>query len=102
MTGSGIVIDENFVPVDEPVKGLCEVLGFDPLYLANEGKVLIVAGSAEANTALGLLRADPLGKQAQIIGEITDDKSGRVVLNTSIGGKRILDMLSGQQLPRIC
>ncbi|MCX6326506.1 MAG: hydrogenase expression/formation protein HypE [Bacteroidia bacterium] len=102
MIGSGITIDEDSVPVDDPVKGLCEMLGFDPLYLANEGKVLIVAGAGEETRVLDILRSDPLGKQSEIIGEIISDKRNFVVLNTSIGGKRILDMLSGQQLPRIC
>ena len=90
------------VPVDDPVKGLCEMLGFDPLYLANEGKVLIVAGDGEEIKVLDILRSDPLGKQSEIIGEIIPDKRNLVILNTSVGGKRILDMPSGQQLPRIC
>jgi hydrogenase expression/formation protein HypE len=102
MIGSGIAVDEDSVPIDDPVKGLCEMLGFDPLYLANEGKVLIVAGAGEETRVLDILRSDPLGKNAEIIGEIIPDKRSFVVLNTSIGGKRILDMLSGQQLPRIC
>ena len=102
MIKSGIEIHEASVPVDDPVKGLCEMLGFDPLYLANEGKVLIVVGAGEENRALDILRSDPLGKYSEIIGEIVTDKRNLVVLNTSIGGKRILDMLSGQQLPRIC
>jgi hydrogenase expression/formation protein HypE len=102
MTGLGIAIDEDSVPVEDPVKGLCEMLGFDPFYLANEGKVLIVAGAGEEKRVLDILRSDPLGKYAEIIGEIIPDKRNIVVLNTSIGGKRILDMLSGQQLPRIC
>ena len=102
MIKSGIILDENSVPVDEPVRGVCEMLGFDPLYLANEGKLLIVAGSGQAIKVLDILRSDPLGKQAEIIGEITDDKRNLVVLNTSVGGKRILDMPSGIQLPRIC
>ena len=102
MTGFGIAIDEATVPVDDPVKGLCEMLGFDPLYLANEGKVMMVVGAGEEAKVLDILRSDPLGKQSEIIGEIIPDKRNLVVLNTSIGGKRILDMLSGQQLPRIC
>jgi hydrogenase expression/formation protein HypE len=102
MTGLGIAIDEDSVPVEDPVKGLCEMLGFDPFYLANEGKVLIVAGAGEEKRVLDILRSDPLGKYAEIIGEIIPDKRNIVVLNTSVGGKRILDMLSGQQLPRIC
>jgi hydrogenase expression/formation protein HypE len=102
MIGSGISIDEASVPVDDPVKGLCEMLGFDPLYLANEGKVLIVAGAGEETRVLDILRSDPLGKYSEIIGEIVPDKKKLVVLNTSVGGKRILDMPSGLQLPRIC
>lgn len=98
---SGIFINEDLIPVDEQVKGLCEVLGFDPLYLANEGKVLIVVSSREAEKVLNLLRTDPLGKDAEIIGEITG-KIRHVELNTSIGSKRIMDMLTGHQLPRIC
>jgi hydrogenase expression/formation protein HypE len=99
---SGLVIDEASVPVDEPVRGLCEVLGFDPLYLANEGKVLFVAGAGEENKVTDILRSDPLGKDSEIIGEIVQDKKRHVVLNTSVGGRRIIDMPSGQQLPRIC
>jgi hydrogenase expression/formation protein HypE len=102
MIKSGIVINEASVPVDDPVKGLCEMMGFDPLYLANEGKVLMVVGSGEAEKVLDLLRSDPLGENSQIIGEIIHEKRNLVVLNTSIGGKRILDMPSGHQFPRIC
>ena len=79
------------------------MLGFDPLYLANEGKVLIVVGAGEEyKKVLDILQSDPLGKYSEIIGEIVQDKRNLVVLNTSIGGKRILDMHSGLQLPRIC
>jgi hydrogenase expression/formation protein HypE len=102
MTRSGIIINESKVPVDEPVKGLCEMLGFDPLYLANEGKVLIVVGNGEEKRVLDILRSDPLGAGSEIIGEIVNDERNMVELNTSVGGKRILDMPSGLQLPRIC
>jgi hydrogenase expression/formation protein HypE len=102
ITGLGLQIIEGSVPVDEPVKGLCEMLGFDPMYLANEGKVLIVAGEGEAEKVLDLLRSDPLGINSEIIGEVIPEKRHIVILNTTVGGKRILDMLSGQQLPRIC
>ena len=102
MIRAGITIDEISVPVDDPVKGLCEMLGFDPLYLANEGKILIVAGAGEETKVLDILRSNPLGKYSEIIGEIVPDKKKLVVLNTSVGGKRIIDMLSGLQLPRIC
>jgi hydrogenase expression/formation protein HypE len=102
MTGSGIMIDEASIPVDDPVRGICETLGFDPLYLANEGKLLMVVSAGEENRVLDILRSHELGQDAQIIGEIIPDKNKLVVLNTSIGGKRIIEMPSGQQLPRIC
>jgi len=102
MIGYNISINEDSVPIDEPVRGLCEMMGFDPLYLANEGKVLMVAGAGQEKRVIDILRSDPHGKDAGIIGEIMPDKKKLVILNTSIGGKRILDMLTGQQLPRIC
>jgi hydrogenase expression/formation protein HypE len=102
MTGSGIMIDEASIPVDDPVRGICETLGFDPLYLANEGKLLMVVSGGEEDRVLDILRSHELGQDAQIIGEIIPDKKKLVVLNTSIGGKRIIEMPSGQQLPRIC
>lgn len=102
ITGKGISVDESSVPMDEPVRGLCEMLGFDPLYLANEGKVLVVVGSGEAQKVLEIMRSHPLGKNAAIIGDISDYPTPMVTLKTSIGSKRILDMLSGLQLPRIC
>jgi hydrogenase expression/formation protein HypE len=100
--GSGIEINELSVPVEEAVKGLCEMLGFDPLYLANEGKMLIVARKSSAERILKVMREDPLGKYSAIIGEITSDNENMVRLNTMIGGHRILEMPSGLQLPRIC
>jgi hydrogenase expression/formation protein HypE len=102
MISSGIVINESSVPVEEPVKGLCEILGFDPFYLANEGKVLFVAGEEEHEKLLRLLQMQTLGKYSMVIGEITENDRNMVILNTSIGGRRILDMPSGTQLPRIC
>jgi hydrogenase expression/formation protein HypE len=102
MIKSGISVDEASIPVDDPVKGLCETLGFDPLYLANEGKILIVAGQEEEKKVLDILRSDPLGRDSGTIGEIIPDKRNLVILNTSIGGNRILDIPSGEQLPRIC
>jgi hydrogenase expression/formation protein HypE len=102
MIKSGIVLNESSIPVDDPVKGLCEMLGFDPLYLANEGKVVIVVRSGDEEKVLEILRSDPLGISSEIIGEIIEDKNELVILNTSVGGRRIVDMPSGQQLPRIC
>jgi len=102
MTGRGIIIDESFIPVDEPVKGVCEILGFDPLFLANEGKILIVSSKGVETKILDLLIQDPLGKNSAIIGEVTEDNGKKVILNTSSGGRRIIEMPSGVQLPRIC
>jgi hydrogenase expression/formation protein HypE len=99
---SGIVINESSVPVEEPVKGLCEILGFDPFYLANEGKVLFVAGDEEHKKVLDVLRSQPLGRYSEVIGEVVENNRNLVILNTAIGGRRILDMPSGMQLPRIC
>jgi hydrogenase expression/formation protein HypE len=102
LTGYGIEVNENSLPIDEPVRGACEVLGFDPLSLANEGKVLIVAGSGSEKEILGILRSDPLGRRSEVIGEIIKEKRNMVILNTLAGGKRVLDMPAGLQLPRIC
>lgn len=100
--GKGIAINESAIPVDEPVRGVCEILGFDPIYLANEGKILIVCSRGAETKVLNLLMKDPLGKDSAIIGEVTGDKGGKVIINTASGGRRILDMPSGVQLPRIC
>ncbi len=102
MTGSGILVDEQAIPVDKPVRGLCEIMGFDPLCLANEGKVLFVAGESEHQKILEILRSDILGRHAAVIGEITEDNRGIVILNTLAGGRRLVDMPAGMQLPRIC
>jgi hydrogenase expression/formation protein HypE len=102
MTGREIIIKEECVPVDDPVKGLCEMLGFDPLYLANEGKLIIVVKNGSEKMVLDALKNDPLGRKSEIIGEVTTGNNIRVLLNTITGGKRILEMHSGSQLPRIC
>jgi len=102
MTACGIAIDEALVPFEEPVRGLCEILGFDPLTLASEGRVIIVAAAEEAHRILNIMRSDPAGRDASIIGEITTEKPGRVIVNSSTGGRRFLDMPSGLLLPRIC
>jgi len=102
MTGKGISVSENTIPVDEPVRGVCEMLGFDPLYLANEGKLLIVAGAEDEKNIMEIMKSDPLGINASVIGEITDKGGQKVILKTISGGSRILDMPSGVQLPRIC
>jgi hydrogenase expression/formation protein HypE len=98
----GIEIDEIRTPIREEVKGFCEILGLDPLYLANEGKIVAVVPEKEAEIALAAMCAHPLGRGASIIGRIHDGEPGRVTMQTVFGGKRIVDMLVGEQLPRIC
>lgn len=95
-----IVLDA--IPIREEVKGICEVFGYDPLYIANEGKVVIVVPEVQADGVIERLRQHKLGQHSAIIGTITDQPAGKVVLNTEIGGRRFLDMLAGEQLPRIC
>jgi hydrogenase expression/formation protein HypE len=102
ISGFGIIIDESSVPVDQPVKGLCEIFGFDPFYLANEGKVLIVTGDDEHQKVLNVMRSTASGRHSVVIGEIMDTADNHVILKTLIGGTRILNMYSGVQLPRIC
>jgi len=84
------------------VRGACEILGLDPLYVANEGKCLAIVAPGAAEQALALLRAHPLGREAALIGEVVADHPGRVMMRSRVGGTRIVDMLSGEQLPRIC
>ncbi len=98
----GIAIDENKLPVSEGVKTGCELLGFDPLYLACEGRVLIVVQRDDEEKVLRAMKKDPLGKRSRVIGKVTIQGQGKVYLNTASGGKRIVNMLSGEQLPRIC
>jgi hydrogenase expression/formation protein HypE len=98
----GVLLKEERIPVKNEVKGFCELLGYDPLYLANEGKVIIVTAPQVAEKVLTILRKNPKGKDAQIIGEITDRFKGRVGVNTKFGGTRVVDMLAGEQFPRIC
>lgn len=98
----GIEIDENATPIREEVKGVCEILGLDPLYLANEGKIVAIVPEIEADAALAALRAHRYGRAACAIGRVVASRPGRVVMNTVFGGKRIVDMLVGEQLPRIC
>jgi hydrogenase expression/formation protein HypE len=102
ITAFGVMIDEALLPVEEPVRGVCEILGFDALTLASEGRVIIAAEAAEAERILDIMRSDPVGQQSSIIGEITAGRPGRVIVKSSSGGKRFLDMPSGLLLPRIC
>jgi hydrogenase expression/formation protein HypE len=99
---TGIRLDEARIPIAEEVRGACEILGLDPLYVANEGKMLAIVAPEAADAALAALRSHPLGAEAAIIGEVVDDYPGKVFLRSRIGGTRVVDMLSGEQLPRIC
>jgi hydrogenase expression/formation protein HypE len=100
--GVGIRLDEARIPIREDVKGACEILGLDPLYVANEGKVLAWVAPEDADAVLAAMRAHPLGRESVVIGEVVAGPPGRVVLRTRVGGERVVDMLSGEQLPRIC
>ncbi len=97
-----IRIHEPAMPIRDQVKGACEILGLDPLYLANEGKLVAVVPESGAQAVLAAMRAHPAGAHAAIIGEVTEAPRGVVVLHTGFGGQRIVDMLFGEQLPRIC
>jgi hydrogenase expression/formation protein HypE len=101
-SGVGVKIREDRLPVRDAVAGVCELLGFDPLYVANEGKLVAFVDPEDAESTLAILRADPLGRDACIVGEAVADHPGRVFMETRIGGNRIVDMLAGEQLPRIC
>jgi hydrogenase expression/formation protein HypE len=101
-TGLAVVLDEAALPVDPAVAGACDLLGIDPLYVANEGKMVAVVPADEAGDAVEALRSHPLGRSATAIGEIRADPEGIVVLRTTFGGTRIVDMLVGDPLPRIC
>lgn len=98
----GIQVEEDKLTITPNVRNMCELLGFDPIYVANEGKVVMVVGKNDADKVLENIKQNPLGKGASIIGEITEDRKGMAWLQTIVGGKRIIEMLSGQQLPRIC
>lgn len=99
---TGLRLRERDLPVRPAVAGACELLGFDPLYVANEGKLLAFVPAAHVDAVLAAMRSDDNGREACIIGEVVDDHPGRVYMETLIGGERIVDMLTGEQLPRIC
>ncbi len=98
----GIIIKEARIPVKLEVQSACEILGLDPLYVANEGKLIAIAGQAEAEGLLQTMKEDPLGMDATIIGEVVEAHPGRVFMKTTMGTSRIVDLLSAEQLPRIC
>jgi hydrogenase expression/formation protein HypE len=97
-----MVLHEQSIPVRESVKGVCEVLGLDPLYVANEGKLLAVVVPERAEAVLHQMRQHPLGQDAAMIGEVVAEHPGMVLMKTQIGGTRVLDVMFGEQLPRIC
>ena len=98
----GMVLEEDKIPVKESVEAACEFLGLDPLYVANEGKVIAICAPEEAEKMLQIMRDDPLGKNAQIIGRCIEDENHFVQMETGFGGVRMVDWLTGEQLPRIC
>ena len=101
-SGVGVVLEEERLPVSPAVAGICELLGFDPIYLANEGKLLCFVPGERADDVLTAMRKNEFGREACVIGRVVSEHPGRVVMETSIGGQRIVDMLAGEQLPRIC
>jgi hydrogenase expression/formation protein HypE len=100
--GVGMMLEETAIPVREEVRGACELLGLDPLYVANEGKLVAIVEAAGAERVLAAMRAHPLGHEARVIGKVTEGPPGMVVMRTPLGTTRIVDMLAGDQLPRIC
>jgi hydrogenase expression/formation protein HypE len=101
-SGVSMTVDENAVPVREQVRGACEMLGYDVYQVANEGKMVAVVPAEQADAALAAMRASRYGEEAAIIGQVTEGPAGRVYVQTTFGARRIMDMLVGEQLPRIC
>jgi len=101
-SGVGIAIEERKLPVPDAVRAACELLGLDPLYVANEGKLVAIVPADVAEQVLACMQRHELGKRATIIGRVTDQHAGMVVARTGIGGMRVVDMMIGEQLPRIC
>jgi hydrogenase expression/formation protein HypE len=97
-----MVIRERDLPIKTQVKAACEFLGLDPLYVANEGKLVAIVPSAGASRVLAAMRAHPLGLDAAVIGQVVEDAHGFVQMETAFGGRRNVDWLTGEQLPRIC
>lgn len=98
----GIELQEADIPISKGVEAACELLGFEPIYLANEGKVIVIVDADDAKRVLNIMGGHLLGKNARIIGEVVNAPKGKVVLKTKIGGRRLIEMLAGEQLPRIC
>lgn len=98
----GIRIEEAAVPIGNEVQGACEILGLDPLYVANEGKLLAFVAGSDSDKVLRAMQSHPLGRESAVVGQVVPNHAGVVVMTTKIGGSRVVDMLSGEQLPRIC
>jgi hydrogenase expression/formation protein HypE len=98
----GMLVRETQIPVRDTVRGACEILGLDPLYVANEGKLIAIVPAEDAHAIVDRMRRNPLGREARIIGEVCAEHPGMVLIETEIGGTRVLDTLFGEQLPRIC
>lgn len=98
----GVFLEESRLPVTEAVQGACDLLGLDPLYVANEGKVLAFVAAEAADQVLAVMAQHELARRAAIIGRVTAERKGRVFLQTAVGGTRLVDLLTGEQLPRIC
>ncbi|MGD9200577.1 MAG: hydrogenase expression/formation protein HypE [Chitinispirillia bacterium] len=101
-SGTGIIINEPLLPIKDEVRGACDLLGMDPLNVANEGKALILCPERVSERVLQIIRSHPQGKEARVIGEVVSEHTGTVLLKTLIGGQRIVDMPGGEDLPRIC
>jgi hydrogenase expression/formation protein HypE len=98
----GILLDEATIPIHDAVRSACELLGLDPLFVANEGKLVAIVAPGHADKALEVLRGHPLGREAAVVGNVTANNQGLVAARTAIGGTRVVPMLTGEQLPRIC
>ncbi len=98
----GIELEETSIPIQDQVRGACELLGLDPLYVANEGKLIAIVAPGAADAIVETMRRNPLGREAQIIGTVNNDRAGLVTMRTAFGTTRVVDMLAGDQLPRIC
>ena len=101
-SGVSIELEESQIPIDQPVRSICEMLGLDPLYMANEGKLILILPNSSADRALEMLRSHKYGKGAALIGKVRENSSGKLWLRTALGTTRVLDMLSAEMLPRIC
>jgi len=98
----GMLLNESSIPICEEVKGACEILGLDPLYVANEGKLLAIVAAEDADRLVQVLRSHSLGRDSAVIGAVVNEHPGLVMMKTCVDGTRVVDMLSGEQLPRIC